>query len=92
MILFDTWQTYIIYVVDAVTEEPRPFIGLTIFADGSIVTFDGEPNPEYVFADSLGRYFITLKSSVWSGETFKLNVLVGSVAAEKTIVQAPWGG
>lgn len=26
-----------------------------------------------------------------SGETFKLHVFVGSVAAEKIIVQAPWG-
>jgi hypothetical protein len=89
---FDTWQTYIIKLIDTDTGEPRPFIGLTIFADGSTVMFDGEPNPENVFADSSGRYFVALKSSVWSGETFKLHVFVGSVAAEKTVVQAPWGG
>ena len=92
MLPFDTWQTYTINVLDAATEEPRPYIGLTLFADGSAVIFNGEPNPEYVFADSSGRYVVDLKSSVWSGETFKLNVFVGSVAAEKTIIQAPWGG
>ncbi len=75
----------------ATTGDHRPFFGITIFADGLKAVFDGEQNPVYVAVDINGMYIINLKSSTWRGETFKLRVLVGSVAVEKTIVQAPWG-
>jgi len=55
------------------------------------VQLDYSTRAVYVAADSNGRYIINLKSSTWSGETFKLRVLVGSVAAEKTVVQAHGG-
>ena len=73
------------------TGDPRPFFGITIFVDGLKAVFDGEQNPVYVAVDINGMYIINLKSSTWSGETFKLRVHVGRVAAEKTKVQVPWG-
>ncbi len=75
----------------ATTGDPRPFFGIRIFADGLIAVFDGEQNPVYVAVDINGMYIINLKSSTWNGETFKLRVHVGRVAAEKTKVQVPWG-
>ena len=62
-----------------------------VSADGSTVIFDGAPNPAFVHADAGGNYDLILKSSNPSGETFSIHVLVGSVAAEKRVVQTPMG-
>jgi len=84
-----TYRTYTITVSDGVTGAPRPYAGLVIFSNGSTVVFEGLANPAYVHADEDGVYELALKSSTVGGETFKLQVLVGSTAAEREIVQSP---
>jgi len=86
---FNTTGTYTIEVTDEATGEPRPYVSMTLFSDGTTVDFEGLTYPAYVFADENGTYELNLKSSTVGGETFKLYVLVGSVAAEKNIVQLP---
>ncbi|RLI08767.1 hypothetical protein DRO42_05720, partial [Candidatus Bathyarchaeota archaeon] len=86
---FDTYRTYTITVSDGATGDPRPHAGLVIFSNGTTVVFDGLSNPAYVNADENGTYELILKSSTVGGETFKLYVLVGGVAAEREIVQSP---
>ena len=88
---YDTWQTYIIQVMDSTSGDPRPFVGLTVYTDGSASMFDGIPNPSYITVDSNGRYTLRIKSTNVAGETFKLHVILGSVASEKNIIQTPWG-
>lgn len=88
---FNTYRTFRITILDGATGNPRPFASLVVSADGSTVIFDGVPNPAFVHADAGGNYDLVLKSSNPSGETFSIHVLVGSVAAEKRVVQTPMG-
>ena len=86
---YDVYKTYIIRVYDEATGEPRPYASLTIYSNGTAVEFEGLSNPAFVHADEEGEYRLSLKSSNPEGEVFKLYVLVGSVAAERRIVQKP---
>lgn len=86
---FNTTVSYLIKVLDETTGEPRPCISITLFSNGTTVEFEGLGNPAYVFTDEEGTYELELRSSTVGGETFKLYVLVGSVAAEKNIAQLP---
>ena len=86
---FNTYRAYTITVSNDVTGAPCPCASLVIFSDGSTVVFEGLSNPAYVNADESGVFKFSLKSSTVGGETFKLYVLVGSVVAEKNIVQLP---
>jgi hypothetical protein len=89
---YDTYKIYVIEVYDGVTNEPRPYVSLTIYSNGTTVEFEGISNPAFVRADEEGVYRLLLKSSTPEGEVFKLYVLVGSIAAERRIVQEPSGG
>ena len=86
---YDVYKTYIIRVYDEATGEARPYASLTIYSNGTAVEFEGLSNPAFVHADEEGEYRLSLKSSNPEGEVFKLYVLVGSVAAERRIVQEP---
>ena len=88
---YDVYKTYIIKVYDEATGEPRPYASLTIYSNGTAVEFEGLSNPAFVHADEEGEYRLSLKSSNPEGEVFKLYVLVGSVVAERRIVQEPRG-
>lgn len=86
---YNTPREYAITVSDAITGDPRPYTSLVIFSNGTSVSFEGLPNPAYVNTDADGVYNLILKSSTIGGETFRLYVLAGSVAAEKNIQQQP---
>ncbi len=88
---YGVYKTYVIRVYDSVTGEPRPYVSLTIYSNGTNVEFEGLSNPAFVHADEDGEYRLSLKSSTPEGEVFKLYVLVGSIAAERRIVQEPRG-
>ncbi|KYH37907.1 MAG: cell wall-anchored protein, partial [Candidatus Bathyarchaeota archaeon B23] len=89
---YDVYKTYVIRVYDGVTGEPRPYASLNIYSNGTTVEFEGLSNPAFIHADEEGVYRLSLKSLTPEGEVFKLYVLVGSVAAERRIVQQPRGG
>ncbi len=88
---YGVYKTYVIRVYDGVTGEPRPYVSLTIYSNGTNVEFEGLSNPAFVHADENGEYRLSLKSSTPEGEVFKLYVIVGSIAAERRIVQEPRG-
>lgn len=86
---YDTLRKYTIMVSDDVSGNARPYASLVIFSNGTHVSFEGLSNPAYVNADEYGTFDLNLRSSTVGGETFRLYVLVGSVAAEKDIEQRP---
>jgi hypothetical protein len=86
---FNTTGTYTIEVKDEASGEPRPYVSMILFSNGTTIEFEGLINPATVFANEEGTYELNLKSCTDGGENFKLYVLVGSVSAEKKIIQLP---
>jgi hypothetical protein len=89
---YDTWQEYCLRVRTS-DGDPIPYAYASIYADGSSIalrdalTLVPVTNPGWVYMDANGEFFLELRSSSGSQETFKLNVVVGSVIGDKLINQ-----
>ncbi len=89
---YDTWQEYRLRVRTS-NGEPVPYAYVSLFSDGSSVSLrDAKTkipltNPDWVYLDINGEYYLGLKSTSGVQQTFNLNVVVGSVIGDKEINQ-----
>ena len=92
VIPYDFWMSYSIEAKTA-DGDPIPYAYASIYGDGTDVLFRDSLtlapllNPEWVYLDVDGRYFLDLKSSHGTSETFILRAVIGSVIGEKSINQ-----
>jgi len=91
-IQYDVWHEY---KIDAITAEGDPIsYGIvSIYGNGSSLSFRNAvtqtplTNPDWVYLDLNGNYYLEVNSIHGTSERFYLRTVVGSVIGEKTITQ-----
>ncbi len=89
---YDVWYLYRIKAVTYGNEEIKYGIA-SIYNTGNnvamrdAVTKSGLSNPDWVYLDENGEYYLEIKSSDLDGDAFSLYVTVGSVIGEKSVTQ-----
>jgi hypothetical protein len=91
-IQYDVWYEY---KIDAITADGDPIsYGIvSIYGNGSSLSFRNAvtqtpiTNPDWVYLDVDGEYYLEVKSIHGASEIFYLRTVVGSVIGEKTITQ-----
>jgi hypothetical protein len=93
-ILYGEWQEY--RIRGLTTEgEPISYAYTSIFNNGTFVQTQDAitkailTNPDWVYLDEQGEYYLEIKSTNGTTDTFFLKVIIGSVIGEKTITQQP---
>ena len=89
---YDVWQQY---VIKATTSEgkPIPYASLSIYVNGTNVllrdamTLAPLTNPDWVYLNAMGEYYLEIRSSSGAQEDIVLNAVVGSVVSTRTITQ-----
>jgi hypothetical protein len=92
VIPYNSWREY---RVRARTSEgvPLSYAYTSIFVNSTDVTIRNAltkgliSNPDWVYLDENGEYYLEVRSTSASEETFVLKVVVGSVIGVKTIIQ-----
>jgi len=93
---YNAWQWYAIKAT-AANGDPIPCTYISIYANGTNVAFrdavnkSSVTNPGWVRLNANGEYYLEIKSTHTSPETFVLYVVVGSVVGQKTITQEETG-
>ena len=90
------YKSLVWYTVQATAASGNyiPFAYASLYANGTTATFQNAtsgaslPNPAWLQLDANGKVQFQVGSTTSSGETFVLYVAVGTVAQQKTIIQA----
>ena len=91
-IQYGAWQEYRIRVRTA-NGDPIPYAILSIYSNGTVLslrnaqTKETISNPDWLYLDVNGEYYLELKSTNITKETFELNVVIGSDLEKKIIIQ-----
>jgi len=91
-IQYDVWYEYKIAAITA-EGDPISYGMVSIYGNGSSLSFRNAvteipiTNPDWVYLDVDGEYYLKVKSVHGSSEIFYLRTVVGSVIGEKTITQ-----
>jgi hypothetical protein len=89
---YDNWQWYTIKATSA-TGNPLPYVYVSIYANGTSIAFRNGvdkrsvANPGWVRMNAVGEYYLELKATYGSVQTFVLYASVGSVVGQKTVTQ-----
>jgi hypothetical protein len=86
------WQWYTIKATSA-TGDPVPYAYISVYANGTSVSLRNGldeasvANPGWVRLNAVGEYYLELRATYGSVQTFVLYASVGSVVGQKTVTQ-----